>query len=476
MESMKLKYILRGIPSIEVRGSKEIEISGVSADSRTVAPGNVFIAKKGEKYDGGQFIGQAVEAGAAAIVTDFYDPFVSLTQIICPSPGGLEASLAARFFRRASTELFVVGVTGTKGKTTTSYLIRHLLEGLHEATGLIGTVETIIGDNRQSSRLTTLDAIANQKLLREMVNCGCKNAVMEVSSHGLEQGRVDEIAFDIALFTNLYPDHLDYHPNIEAYALAKAKLFEHLKGLAIVNADSPWSDFMKGGKRRVTFGIEKSADVRAQDIRLSRHGAEFSVGGVLFKTPLMGRFNVYNILGAIAVGLEKGASLNTIAEILATTPQVPGRLERVSNQQGIAIFVDYAHNGEAMENVLVALREMAPKRIILVFGAGGNRDPRRRSGMGKVAEKGADLSIVTTDNPRNEDSKEIEAQVLSGFRHPEKVLLEPDRKKAIELAIQTAKTGDFVLIAGKGHEKVQIFAHQTVPFDDVAVAKEALQM
>jgi UDP-N-acetylmuramoyl-L-alanyl-D-glutamate--2,6-diaminopimelate ligase len=248
VEPVKLKQLLRGIPNLVVRGSKEIEISGVSADSRTIVPGHVFIAKKG-----GTFIGQALEAGAAAIVTDLYDPSVSQTQIICAGVEKMEACLAARFFRRASEELFVVGVTGTKGKTTTTYLIRHLLEGLQEPTGLMGTVETIIRDVRYPARLTTLDATMNQKRLREMVDQGCKAAVLEVSSHGLDQGRVDEIAFDIALFTNLYPDHLDYHKTMEEYAAAKAKLFEKLKGVAIVNADSPWAHWMKGGHKRVSF-------------------------------------------------------------------------------------------------------------------------------------------------------------------------------------------------------------------------------
>ena len=472
---MKLKQLLRGIPDIEVRGSKEVEVSGLSVDSRTLVFGNIFIAKKGEKCDGDQFIQQAVDGGASAIVTSVYNPFLKKTQIICPAPGRLEAPLAARYYKRPSKELFMIGVTGTKGKTTTTYLIHHLLEGMGEQTGLAGTVETVIGRNRLNSRLTTHDAITNQKILREMVDCGCKDAVLEISSHGLAQGRVDEIAFDLALFTNLSPDHLDYHQTMEKYAAAKAKLFHNLKGTAILNADSPWSASMEGGKKRILFSIDTPSDIQARDVLFSRHGMRFRVGQVPFAIPLIGRFNVYNALGAIGVGLEKGSSLEKIAEILSTFRRVPGRLEPVPNDLKIQVLIDYAHNGEALENVLTALRE-APQRIILVFGAGGERDPGRRDAMGRAAEKGADLVLVTTDNPRNDDPQEIVQQVLSGFQHPEKALLEPDRKKAIERAIQLARPGDLVLIAGKGHEKVQIFAHQTVPFDDVAVAKEALQM
>lgn len=472
---MKLKHLLRKIQGIEVRGSKEIDISGICADSRTVSPGNLFIARKGIQYDGNQFIQKAVDAGAAAIVTDFYDPFLKKTQIICSKPEDIEAHLAACYYENPSKKLFVIGVTGSKGKTTSGYLIHHLLEGLDEKCGLVGTVETIIGEHRIESRFTTHDAITNQKLLREMVEKSCKTAVLEISSHGLEQRRVNEITFDIALFTNLYPDHLDYHKTIDAYAISKRKLFDQLNGTAILNADSPWSDFMKGGKKRLTFAIDAAADLRAQNIRCSERGTEFSIDGIQFTSSLMGRFNVYNLLGAIAIGLEREASLSKIAEILAKFKNVPGRLESVPNRRGICVLVDYAHTGEALENALSILREVATKRILVVFGCGGNRDPERRRTMGIAAERNADLSIITNDNPRNEDPEEIAKQILLGFREPEKVLVELDRKKAIHRAIAIAEKGDIVLIAGKGHEKVQIFAHRTVPFDDASIAKEALQ-
>lgn len=472
---VKIKQLFKDIDKIEIKGNRDAEITGLSSDSRTVAPGNLFIAKKGVSLDGTQFIGNAIEAGASAILTDLYDPFLPIPQILFSNPGSLEAYLAARYYQRPSSQLQMIGVTGTKGKTTTAYLIRHIFEQLLIPTGLLGTVETIIGSNRIPSRLTTLDAIQNQKFLREMVIQGAKAAVMEVSSHGLEQGRVDAISFDIALFTNLYPDHLDYHKTMENYASAKAKLFHNFKGTAILNADNPWTPWMKGGKKQVCFSLERPADLQATQVKLTQNGSHFVVAGQPFFLPLLGRFNIYNALGAIAVGLEQGATLSRISEILAAFPGVPGRLESVPNPFGIYVFIDYAHNGEALSNVLQTLREACRQKILLVFGCGGGRDPGRRASMGSAAEQYADQIFLTTDNPRGEDPGEIASQILSGCKSRDRIVQIPDRKKAIEQAIQAANRGDVVLIAGKGHEKVQIFLHQTIPFDDVQVAKEALQ-
>lgn len=471
---MKLKQLLKGIKDIEVRGSKEIEITGICSDSRIVAPGHLFIAKKGEKHDGSQYIGLAVDAGARGIVTDVYDPFLKIPQIITKTPGLIEAKLAASYFGHPSNKLFVVGITGTKGKTTTTYLVRHLLEGLGERSGLIGTIETITGKNRIDSGFTTHDAIYNQKCLHEMVLQGCKSAVLEVSSHGLDQERVDEISFDIALFTNLHPDHLDYHKTVENYAAAKRKLFSRCKGVSIFNADNRWSATTQVNGKSLYFGVEKASDVQAKEIVLSENGAEFVVNGVRFVSPLMGLFNVYNLLGAISVGLARGEKLEEISRIFATFPGVPGRLERVPNDKGIHVFVDFAHTGDALASVLETLKKIAKQRIIVVFGCGGNRDEGRRKPMAEAAEKYADLSIITSDNPRNEDPEHICQQILEGYQNRENVVVEPDRKSAISQAIGQAKKGDFVLIAGRGHEKVQIFLGKTVTFDDVAIAKEML--
>ncbi len=459
---MKLKSLIKDL-EVQVKGGKEAEITGISSDSRTVSPGNLFIAKKGAAYEGSHFIPQALNGGAAAILTDIYDPFLDLPQILHPNPSAIEAKLAARYYGDPSKHLFVVGVTGTKGKTTTTYLIKHFLDRIGIPSGLIGTVETIIGENRFSSNLTTHDVVSNQKWLKEMVHKKCKGAVLEVSSHGLDQGRVDEIQFDVAVFTNLYPDHLDYHQTMEEYAKAKRKLFERAEH-SILNADSPWAPFMGKG---FTFGIEKG-DLRAENISFSANKTHFTIGNIQFESPLIGRFNIYNVLAAIAVGLQAGAKLETLRDLLPQFTNVPARLERIGN-----VFIDFAHTGEALENVLQTLKEISKGRVIAVFGCGGNRDPQRRVHMARAADQLADLSIITNDNPRKEDPEEIARQIVAEFRAAP--IVELDRKKAIERAIQLANPEDLVLIAGKGHERVQIFAHQTLPFDDVAVVKEILQ-
>lgn len=472
---MKLKDLIRGFPELKVVGSKEIEITGITADSRTAAPGNLFIAKKGNVSDGAEFIAQAVEAGAAAVLSPIYNPFFKQTQILCEQPENWEAKFAARFYRKPSRDLWIAGVTGSKGKTTTTYLLRHLLTSLGRPCGLIGTVETILGEKRFFSTFTTHDPILNQKLLREMADNGCQAAALEISSIGMAQGRVEEIEFDLALFTNLYPDHLDYHKTVEVYAAEKKKLFERAD-FGIYNADCPWTSFMREGRKGLTFGIEAHADVRAEALCFHPEGgASFTIQGERFFTPFMGRFNVSNFLGAIAVGVHLNVDLARLAAIFAKTPFVPGRLEEIPNDRGIRVFVDYAHTGEALEKVLKTLREIARKRIIAVFGCGGGRDPARRTGMGAAGANWADLSIVTSDNPRNEDPQAICNQILAAFEGKKNVLLEIDREKAIRLAIQMAERDDLVLIAGKGHERMQTFAHHSIPFDDVAIAKQELQ-
>ncbi|MBI3508822.1 MAG: UDP-N-acetylmuramoyl-L-alanyl-D-glutamate--2,6-diaminopimelate ligase [Chlamydiia bacterium] len=476
---MKLKQLLRGLEGLEVRGSREVEIHGLSSDSRTVAPGDLFIARKGEKYDGSLFIAQAIRTGAVAVVTDLYDPFLDQTQIICPEPGKWEALLAARFYQNPSQELFCVGVTGSKGKTTTSYLVHHLLQGLGKSAGLMSTIETVVGEERFFSSLTTHEPIYNQKMLREMITRGCQAAVLEVSSIGLDLGRTEQIDFAIGIFTNLYPDHLDYHKSVEHYALAKKKLTTQVKEKIIVNQDSDWTTSLLEGVKldRLSFGVQTSADLMAKDPIFSAQGTQlelcFQNQKAHLHTPLMGLHNIYNLLAAAAVGIHLGASLDTICQILSSFQSVPGRLERVVNDRGIAVFVDYAHTGEALSSVLQHLRQSTPGRLFVVFGCGGNRDPARRIGMAQAADQYADVAIVTTDNPRTEDPKEIERQIVRAFQKitPQ---CEPDRKQAIAHALFQARPGDIVLIAGKGHEKTQIFANQTLPFDDVLVAKESL--
>jgi UDP-N-acetylmuramoyl-L-alanyl-D-glutamate--2,6-diaminopimelate ligase len=484
---MKLKKLIQDFEIADVKGSKEIEISGICSDSRRLSPGNLFIAKKGNDSDGNRFIGQAIDNGASAVLTEFYNPFLGkITQLIDPRIYELEGKLADRFYRYPSRELYVFSVTGTNGKTTTTYLVKHLLDAMNLSCGLIGTVETIVGDRRSFSTLTTHDVVMNHKLLREMVDGGCRAVALEASSHGLVQGRLDQMDLDAALFTNLTPDHLDYHRTIEEYAEAKRHLFKFLNNssksnpLAIANGDDDASISLLQGcqANRLFFGLGSKCDVRAENISFSPLGTTFQVRykeqSYPFFTPLIGRFNVYNVLGAICVGLHRNFSLEQMASVFASFQTVPGRLERVAHSRKFHVFIDYAHTGDALENVLQTLREIAHRKIITVFGAGGNRDPGRRLGLARAAEKGSDINIITSDNPRTEDPEEICRQILLGFSDTHAVRVELDRQRAIELAISMAEPEDIVLIAGKGHERVQIFNHHTVPFDDHAVALEAL--
>ncbi|EKE08547.1 MAG: hypothetical protein ACD_17C00108G0001, partial [uncultured bacterium] len=455
---MKLKKLLKGL-KVQVKGNQDVEISGISIDSRQVAFGHLFIAKKGKVFDGAQFVPQAIDAGAVAVLTDIYDPFLKKTQVIYHNVHELEAILAARFYSYPSEELFVAGVTGTKGKTTSAYLIKHLLE----PAGLMSTVETVVGEMRMYASYTTHDAIYNQRWLKEMVETGCKAAVLEVSSHGLAQGRVDEIAFDLAVFTNLYPDHLDYHKTVECYAEEKKKLFQRARS-SILNADSPWSACMGKG---LTYGIEQG-EVRAEKIRLSPEGTSFTVDGCEFYIPLIGKFNVYNTLAAIAAALSVGKPLFEMAQKLRSFQPPPARLERVGN-----VYIDFAHTGEALENVLQTLQEISTGRVIVVFGCGGNRDPLRRTSMAKAADTYADISIITNDNPRQEDPKKIAEEIVMGFRQTTP-LVELDREKAIQKALEIASGSDVILIAGKGHEREQILGSRTIPFDDRKVVEAIL--
>ena len=486
---MKLKKLLQGIPSAQVRGSKEIEIMGLCNNSKRAAPGYLFFAKKGQRQDGSNFIVEASLAGVSAIATDLFDPFLkNVVQIIHPDIAALEVCLAEKFYDSPSKKLLAVGITGTNGKTTCSYLIKHLLDSLNRPMGLIGTIEWIIKDNVLPSAQTTPDALTNQKLFYEMVEAGCSGVVMEVSSHGLDQGRVCGVDFDLAVFTNLTQDHLDYHQTMESYAKAKATLFSSLKSSsgkdknypkkAIINKDSPYASKMMEGVTVsiLTYGLLEGADLRAEEIAFSPSGTEcfirYQDERIFFKSTLIGKFNVYNSLAAIAVGISLGFDLAKIVDVLSSFVSVSGRLERVVNQSKKNIFVDYAHTEDALKNVLETLREVSLGRIFCVFGCGGNRDRTKRPKMGLVAEALADEVIVTSDNPRGEVPELIIEEILSEIKDSKKVTVEVDRRLAIASAIKRLKLGDVLLIAGKGHENYQVFGQNTIHFDDRIVAKE----
>lgn len=476
MEPMKLKVLLKKLPVI-VYGSKEVLITGITANSRHAAPGYLFLAKKGLTQDGSRFIPDAVDAGAVAVVTDIYNPFLKVVQVITSNVAELEAILAARFYDSPAEKLFLVGITGTNGKTTTAYLVQHLLQNC----GLIGTIEWIVGKTILPSTHTTPDFITLTQLFNDMVTHGCKHCVMEVSSHALAQERVRDLPFDVAVFTNLTLDHLDYHHTMEAYAAAKSKLFTMLskEKTAVYNLDSPWHPQLLEGcnAKRLSYGFDEYADIRASDLTMTAHSMCFMVhyAGKSHRvsSPLIGRFNVYNLLAAIGVGLSRDLLLEEIIHSLSSFQAVRGRLERVSNERNLNIFVDYSHTDDSLKNALETLRECTSGKLITVFGCGGDRDSSKRPKMGAVAAALSDFSFVTSDNPRSEDPEAIIRQILPGFKECRTYAVEVNRRTAIQRAIEMATPEDIVLIAGKGHENYQIFSHQTIHFDDREVARQA---
>lgn len=489
---MKLKKLIKDLPLKQFKGAKDIEITGICANSKLVAPGNLFIAKKGKSEDGAHYIPEAVAAGAAAILTDIYDPSLkTVAQLIHPQVGSIEGLVAASYYQFPSRDLFMVGITGTNGKTTTTFLVKHFLDRLRGPCGLIGTIEYVIGQHRYQATRTTPDVTSNHKMLREMLIQGCQSAAMEVTSHALDQGRVENIEYDVAVFTNLTLDHLDYHSTMENYCAAKNKLFRSMKKhpkksnfpkkLAIINADSPWTQKIIDGcpVPVMTYGLEAEADLRAVDVRLTSAGTEFQFvyRGEKFPCvfPLIGRFNVYNCLAATAVAIAQGTPLEGIIPLMATIPSVLGRLQPVPNRQGLKIYVDFAHSDDALANVLECLKELKKGKIITVFGCGGDRDRSKRPKMARVAEEYSDIAIVTSDNPRNEEPEKIAQEVAAGFQYPERHFIEVDRRMAIRKALQLATPEDIVLIAGKGHETYQIFSHKKIEFDDAKVAGQLCQ-
>ncbi len=485
---MKLRKLLKDIPVQQIKGSQDVNITGVCSNSKLVAPGNLFIAKKGMMDHGAYYIPEAIAAGVAAILTDMYDPSLKqIVQVIHPHVAFIESILAASYYQFPSDELLMVGITGTNGKTTTSFIVKHLLDQLRGPCGLIGTIEYIIGQHRYQATRTTPDVISNHKMLREMVNQGCCSAVMEVTSHALDQGRIAKIDYDVALFSNLTLDHLDYHQTMENYCIAKNRLFRNLgkdrrkkknTKIAVVNVDSSWhTKILEGCEASfMTYGIENLADLRASCIQLGRHGTELNITfrgkTVACRWPLIGRFNIYNCLGAMGVALSQGIPLEVVAEKMSSLSIVKGRLEPVKNPLGLKIYVDFAHSDDALANVLQTLTELKKGRLMTVFGCGGDRDQSKRPKMAEVSECFSDFTIVTSDNPRSEDPIAICQDIAKGFKKESTYMIEVDRRTAIQKAIHMAVEEDIILIAGKGHETYQIFAHKTIEFDDSKVAAE----
>jgi len=488
-EAMKLEYITRIIQPLTVTGPAHCEIEGIAYDSRQVRPGWLFVALHGRHKEGAECIADAIQRGAVAVVSEQNDwKRRDVTHIRVANARQALAEIAAAFYDAPARKLQVVGITGTNGKSTTAFMLRDIFAADGRRPGLVGTIRYEIGARVIPAARTTPEAPDLQSMLDQMVRAGCRSAVMEVSSHGLVQQRVWGIDFDAAVFTNLTRDHLDYHESMERYFDAKSLLFRGLgqmekKAAAIINMDDPWGLRLAAtnGFRAevVTYGFHPNARVRAEALELTPEGSRFMLatpwGARAVSLGLLGRFNVSNALAAAAAAGALGVPLPVIADVLGTLAPVPGRLEKIPNARGLLVFVDYAHTDDALANVLQTLREITRRRLIVVFGCGGNRDRAKRPLMGAIAARLADYAIVTSDNPRGEDPVEIITQVAAGFGFAHNFEMEVDREQAIARALALAEPGDTVLIAGKGHENYQEFAHTVVPFDDREVAARRLK-
>ena len=483
---MTLKDVLQGIPVVAAGGAMTEEIAGIAFNSKAARPGFLFAALPGAARNGLDFVAEALANGAVAVLSAWpKPPAVDTAWVQVADAREALALAAANFYGHPSDRMKVVGVTGTKGKTTTTFILEEILRAAGAAPGLIGTIEYRRPGWSAAAPRTTPESSDLQALLRDFLDAGVSHCVMEVSSHALEQKRVWGVSYDVAVFTNLSGEHMDYHPSMEAYFEAKRKLFflDHKKSAAVVNWDDPWGQKLVAElpMATVTFGLEPAAIVRALKYIPSENGIDVQVtypGGTMrVQSALVGRHNLYNLLAAVGAALALSVPPADIVKGIAALKGVPGRFERVPNRRGILVVVDYAHTDNALENLLMTAREFKPRRVIVVFGAGGDRDRDKRERMGRVAARLADWTVLTSDNPRSEDPAEIIAAIERGFTKEavRAYEVEPDRRKAIVRALATANKGDIVLVAGKGHENYQIFRDRTVHFSDVEVVEETLR-
>ena len=506
---MKLKDIIEGLDGIvKIDGKTGVEITGIACDSKLAKPGCLFIALKGSKLNGADFIDEAIDRGASAVLLDADNNtkglFTRGNTFIYTRDARLSLARAVEaYFGDLSSKMRLIGVTGTNGKTTITYLIESLFKSRDEGIGVIGTVNYRFGRRSIPSVNTTPGVLELYSLLTAMRKEKIKNCVMEISSHSLEQGRVETLQFDTAIFTNLTREHLDFHKDMDDYLRAKLKLFRKIKkgGFAVINTDDPASEkIMKHVKENIiTYGIERKADIMAKDIYLSRDGLRFKLcissrlsacGGSLeqysssevekniidIKSNLIGRHNIYNILAASAAAIVSRMDLKDIKNGIEALKGLPGRLEAIGCGQNFSVYVDYAHTEDGLENALKSLRELKPARIISIFGCGGDRDRSKRPAMGKISTELSDIVFITSDNPRSEEPIGIINEIIKGIS-PEKdnYVVEPDRFNAIRRALTEAGEGDIVLVAGKGHETYQVLKDTTVPFDDREVVKRILK-
>ncbi|HEX3966816.1 MAG TPA: UDP-N-acetylmuramoyl-L-alanyl-D-glutamate--2,6-diaminopimelate ligase [Edaphobacter sp.] len=498
---MNWDRVCAGLSAIE-RGGPSVEVGGVAYDSRRVGRGDVFVAMRGEATDGNRYIDAAVGQGAAAVVTDSREAYARLLRehagvgaaLVGHGRRGL-AEVSAAVLGHPERRLALSAVTGTNGKTTTAFLLEAMLRSVGRTCVLIGTIETHAGDEVRVSPHTTPEISDTLRVFADGVAMGATEAVMEMSSHALEQERGWGLPVDVAMFTNLTQDHLDYHGTMERYFRAKARLFEGVGApaprVAVINLDDEYGGAIEksaGACSEVwTYGLKSNygwiPEFRAEDVMLGAGETSFTwktpMGTVEMRSSLTGQVNVYNLLAASCAALARGLSLEQIATAAEKLKPVPGRFETIANELGITVVVDYAHTDDALRNLISLARELAKGqggRVITLFGCGGDRDRTKRPSMGRAAGEGSDLVVLTSDNPRSEEPKAIIEEALVGVKETGTTcIVEEDRAGAIEIAIRAAQAGDIVLIAGKGHEKVQILKDETIPFDDVAVATGVLK-
>lgn len=480
---------------LERSGNQRVIITGLTDDSRKVESGSLFVAVKGEKVDGHTFLDRVVDAGAAAVVVERGVAVGPVAAVRVEDSRGALGILGSRFYRDPSKALRMIGVTGTNGKTTTTYIVKTMLESASRRVGLIGTVVYLIGNESVPASHTTPGALELQQLFSRMVEARLDTVAMEVSSHALALDRTAGSEFDVAVFTNLTQDHLDFHVDMERYFQAKLKLFVELgqtgavkpRKRAIVNIDDSWGvRICRACTVPVwTYGLHHEADLRAEDVKLSAAGTTFTLrspgGSCLIQSRLVGEHNVYNLLAAIGVALHEGLTLDRVRSAVGTVSNVPGRFELVEEDQDFTVVVDYAHTEDALIRLLSAAQALRTGRIITVFGCGGDRDRTKRPKMGRVAVQYSDMVVLTSDNPRTEDPASILSEVEVGVkdalidRMQVQYCMIADRRAAIEAAIREARAGDMVLIAGKGHEDYQILGTTKHHFDDREVAREAIR-
>lgn len=481
---MDLAKIINGLEIEYIKGEKDLEINEIRYDSRNVEKGDLFICIQGFKTDGHKYIDDVIDKEANVVVIDKeldnYDN--NITYIKVADSRKAMAVLAKNFFEDPLKEIDLIGVTGTNGKTTTTYLIKEILNQSGYKAGLIGTIEVFNGEESINASRTTPESLDIYRYLAIMREKGVEYTVMEVSSHALALNRVDTMEFKAAVFTNLTQDHLDYHETMDRYAAEKAKLFKKLKsdGTAIINNDDDYAQLFKDTTQQdiITYGIEKNSKLHPNEIELSLEGVKFNLNDLKYNLNLTGKFNIYNSLAAVGVAKSLGIKEELIKKSLESIEGIPGRFETINMDQDFTVIVDYAHTPDSMINVLRAVQHFEHNDIIVVFGCGGERDKKKRPIMGEIAVKNSDYVVVTTDNPRSEVPETIIEEIVEGIKESKYTTpysVQVEREDAIYEAIDKAKKGDVVVIIGKGHETYQVFADKTIDFNDKAVAKAAIQ-